>query len=154
MRGAIPAAPLTLGLAGTIPFIWGAATLWSDSLGAMGLSLFGARFIGPFVQLGYGMIILAFMSGVLWGFATRADPQIAPTAYGLSVVPALWIFFFMGDGPVSSAVYLITGFIGLLGLDWLFWKQDLTPHWWLRLRILLTAIVVLSLAATVVALGA
>jgi hypothetical protein len=37
--------------------------------------------------------------------------------------------------------------VGLLGLDALFWRQGLTPTWWMRLRGLLTAVVVLCLAA-------
>ena len=40
---------------------------------------------------------------------------------------------------------LAAGFVGLLGLDWSFWRQGLAPEWWMRLRILLTAIVVLCL---------
>ena len=153
MRGLIPRAPLTLGLAGLIPFVWGAATLYSDTLGALGSQWFGPRFVGPYVQLAYGTIILAFMSGALWGFATRAEAQVAATAYVLSVIPALWAFFFVGGGPTSAAIYLMAGFVGLLGIDWLFWKQNLTPHWWFRLRALLTAGVVIRLLLTLAAPG-
>ncbi|MEO0918937.1 MAG: DUF3429 domain-containing protein, partial [Pseudomonadota bacterium] len=38
------------------------------------------------------------------------------------------------------------GFIALLGLDFTFQKQGLAPEWWMRLRLLLTGIVVLCLA--------
>jgi hypothetical protein len=33
-----------------------------------------------------------------------------------------------------------------LALDWMFWKQGLAPEWWMALRVLLTAIVVICLA--------
>jgi hypothetical protein len=145
----IPRSALLLGLAGLIPFLWGAATLFSDPLTQWGVRTLGPRFTGPFVILQYGTVILAFMSGVLWGFATRAEGQVAATGYALSVIPALWAFFFVGGGPVSAATYLIFGFIGLLGLDWMFWRQGLAPPWWMRLRVGLTFVVVLCLLPVV-----
>jgi hypothetical protein len=146
----IPSAPLYLGLAGLIPFLWGALTLVSDGVAQFGLQTFGPRFTGPFVLLSYGSVILAFMSGVLWGFATKAEGQVAATGYALSVLPALWAFFFVGGGPVSAAIYLIVGFVGLLALDWLFWKQELAPAWWMSLRVTLTVVVVACLALVVI----
>ena len=145
----IPRAALVLGLAGLLPFLWGAATLLSDGLAEAGLRILGPRFVGPFVQLQYGTIILAFMSGVLWGFATRATGAAATAGSALSVIPALWAFFFVGGGPVSAGIYLIAGFLGLLALDWSFWRQGLAPPWWMALRIGLTAVVVACLAVGV-----
>ncbi len=145
----IPRSALVLGLAGVIPFAFGAATMLVPGLAQWGQSTLGPRFIGPYVQLFYGAIILSFMSGVLWGFATKAEGRVAATGYALSVLPALWAFFFTGGGPVSAATYLAAGFIGLLGLDWLFWQQGLAPRWWMALRILLTALVVLCLSVII-----
>ena len=147
----IPRAPLLLGLAGLIPFLWGALTQVSDPLADVALRALGPRFVGPYVGLAYGTVILAFMSGVLWGFATKAEGRVAASGYALSVIPALWAFLFVGGGPVSAAINLIAGFVGLLGLDWLFWKQGLAPSWWMELRVLLTVVVVGCLA--VVAYG-
>jgi len=144
----IPRTALILGLAGLIPFLFGTATLYSDTLAQWGIQTFGGRFVGPFVQVFYGTIILAFMSGVIWGFATRAQGTVAATGYGLSVIPTLWAFFMVGSGPTSSALYLATGFIALIGIDYMFWKQGLTPPWWMHLRILLTSVVVLCLGLT------
>ena len=146
----IPRAPLLLGLAGLLPFLWGALTLYSEGAARLTLDTVGPRFTGPFVMLQYGTIILAFMARALWGFATKAEGAVAASGYGLSVVPALWAFFFVGGGPVSAAVYLVAGFVGLLGLDWMFWRQGLAPHWWMRLRLLLTAVVVVCLLTVVV----
>jgi hypothetical protein len=143
----IPAAALLLGLAGLIPFVWGAVTVHSEAAFAFGAERFGPRFVGPFVQLQYGIIILSFMSGVLWGFATRAAGAQAATGYALSVIPALWAFFFVGGGPDNATIYLIAGFAGLLLLDWRFWRWGLAPEWWMQLRLGLTAVVILSLSA-------
>ena len=145
----IPRAPLLLGLAGLIPFLWGAMTLVSGGAAELGVRTLGPRFVGPFVLLQYGTIILAFMSGVLWGFATRAPEGQAATGYALSVLPALWAFFMVGGGPTASAIYLIAGFSGLLLLDWSFWRQGLAPEWWMQLRILLTVVVVACLSLLV-----
>ncbi len=141
----IPKPPLLLGLAGLLPFVWGALTMLFPSLAIWASQAIGPRFIGPYVQLAYGTVILSFMSGALWGFATRATGSVAATGYALSVIPALWAFFFVGGGPVSAAIYLGLGFIGILGLDWLFWRQGLAPPWWMVLRVMLTIVVVLCL---------
>lgn len=142
----IPRAPLLLGLAGLIPFIWGAMTYLNEPLSQWGAQNLGPRFIGPYVQLFYGAVILSFMSGVLWGFATKSTGARAATGYTLSVIPALWAFFMTGGGPTTTAVNLITGFLGLLILDFAFSSWGLTPRWWMSLRILLTAIVVACLS--------
>ncbi|MEL7090113.1 MAG: DUF3429 domain-containing protein [Pseudomonadota bacterium] len=146
----IPRAPLLLGLAGLLPFLWGAATLFSPTLANFGAQAVGPRFVGPYVQLFYGSVILSFMSGVLWGFATKADGAQAATGYALSVLPALWAFFMTGGGPVSAATNLIFGFVGLLMLDFAFYRWGLTPSWWMPLRVLLTGIVVICLGLTVI----
>ncbi|NNE87801.1 MAG: DUF3429 domain-containing protein [Silicimonas sp.] len=143
----IPRAPLFLGLAGLLPFLWGALTLFSSDIAIWTTQNIGARFGGPFVMLNYGTIILAFMSGVLWGFSTRGDKTLN---YVLSVLPALWVFFMVGAGATSSAIYLITGFLGLLSLDWHFAQQALTPQWWMRLRIFLTVVVIACLSLLVI----
>ena len=145
----IPRAALILGLAGTLPFLWGAVTVLVPSLGLWTAQTLGGRFAGPYVGLFYGAVILSFMSGVLWGFATKADGAQAATGYALSVIPALWAFFMTGGGPVTAAANLIAGFLGLLLLDWQFQRWGLAPDWWLKLRLLLTAIVVASLLPVV-----
>jgi hypothetical protein len=147
----IPRAPLLLGLAGLLPFAWGALTVLAPDLGQAAARLIGPRFVGPYVQLFYGAVILAFMSGVLWGFATKAEGETAATGYALSVIPALWAFFMTGGGPVWAGINLIAGFAALLALDWHFWRLGLAPPWWMRLRMLLTAVVVICLTVTVLA---
>lgn len=145
----VPRAPLYLALAGLIPFVWGALTYLNDDLNGWGRQALGSRFVGPYVQLFYGSVILSFMSGVLWGFATKTSGSKAATCYALSVLPALWAFFMTGGGPVNAGTNLMTGFAGLLVLDAVFWYWRLAPPWWLKLRLLLTFIVLLCLAVGV-----
>ncbi len=146
MLSHIPRGPLILGLAGLLPFVWGAATLLMPDLGVWAQMTLGGRFVGPYVQLSYGTVILAFMSGVLWGFATKSEGWFG---YALSVIPALWAFFMVGGGPTSAAINLAVGFVGLLLLDLQFWQKGLTPPWWMSLRLLLTLVVVLSLLVVI-----
>lgn len=142
----IPRIPFLLALAGTIPFLWGALTVLIPETNAWGIATIGPRFVGPYVQLFYGAIILAFMSGVLWGFSAKHDYTIG---HALSVIPALWAFFMTGGGPTTAAMNLIMGFLAVLLLDWHFWRLDITPPWWFRLRLIITAIVVASLLVIV-----
>jgi hypothetical protein len=54
-----------------------------------------------------------------------------------------------GGGPVNTGLNLITGFLGLLILDFYFFRAGLTPRWWMKLRILLTSGVVACLIPVV-----
>jgi hypothetical protein len=141
----IPRAPLLLGLAGTLPFVWSALTVLSPQLAEWTARLIGPRFAGPYVGLFYGAVILSFMSGVLWGFATKMTGPSATTGYVLSVVPALWVFFTHGGGAYRAGLMLMIGFAGILVLDWLFWRNGAAPEWWMRLRLMITAIVLVCL---------
>ena len=52
-------------------------------------------------------------------------------------------------GPVGAGMNLMFGFAGLLVLDFAFWRWGLAPEWWMKLRVLLTAIVLICLATGV-----
>ena len=138
----IPTGALILGLSGVLPFAWGAVTLLSEEAFNFGIENFGARFVGPLIQLSYGVIILCFMSGVLWGFATKMDEKNGSLGYILSVLPALWAFLSMGRGPISDTISLIVGFLAVLLVDRHFYLLKLTPLWWMNLRIPLTFLVI------------
>lgn len=146
---AIPKSALALGLAGLVPFLWGAATQLSPVLAAWGGSWLGPLFMGTYLSLTYGTVILSFMSGVLWGFATKTSGTEAAIGYALSVIPALWAFFMVNGDPADAAINLAAGFVGLLMLDWHFWKLGAAPDWWLRLRLGLTAVVLACLTVAI-----
>ncbi len=141
----VPAVPLALGLAGLLPFLWGAATVLSPALADWARTALSPRMAGQYVLAAYGIVILSFMSGVLWGFATRAEGTLALRAYGLSVLPALWTFFMVGGGPQTALSALLVGFLAVFTLDAQFARWGLVPEWWLRLRAVLTLVVLLCL---------
>jgi hypothetical protein len=145
----IPRSALILGLAGVIPFLWGAANVLFPATVGWGGRWLSPMFMGTYVSLTYGTVILSFMSGVLWGFATKATGREAALGYGLSVIPALWAFFMVNGDPGNAAVNLAAGFAGLLLLDASFARQGLAPAWWMRLRLLLTGIVLACLAVPI-----
>ena len=136
----IPRAPLLLGLTGVLPFGWGALTELVPALGDWSWSTIGPRLTGRTLLLLYGTVILSFMSGVVWGFATRAEGRRAAVLYGLSTLPALWAVAFG-----FSTLLLALGFLGLLLLDRHAQRAGLAPPWWMRLRLLLTVLVVACL---------
>ena len=142
MISSIPKVALVLALFGVVPFAWGAITSISAEAFNFGMDIFGARFVGPFIQLSYGIIILCFMSGVLWGFATKMNGKSAGQGYILSVIPTLWVFFIMGRGPISDTINLIVGFIALLSIDRHFYLLKATPNWWMNLRVPITFLVI------------
>lgn len=142
----IPPAALLLGLAGLIPFLWSAATHMSPALAGWAGQYLSPMFIGAYVGLTYGTLILSFMSGALWGFATKAEGAEAAMAYAISTIPALWAFVMVTDATAISTIYLAAGFIGLLLLDAMFSAWGLAPAWWLRLRMMLTIVAVACLA--------
>jgi hypothetical protein len=133
----VPLAPLLLGLSGVLPFLWGALTILVPVVGDWSFDVLGARFTGRTLLVLYGTIILSFMSGTIWGFATRAEGRHAALLYALSTAPALWALV-LG----FSNVMLALGFLLLLILDRHAQKAGLAPPWWMRLRLLLTAFVV------------
>ena len=49
----------------------------------------------------------------------------------------------------SGAVMIMLGLLGLLLLDWHFWKMGTAPDWWLRLRAGLTVVVLVCLAVPI-----
>jgi hypothetical protein len=118
--------------AGALPFLAAAAMILGMVPGD-----------GRALIMAYATVILAFMSGVFWGFASRAGRS---WAYVLSVLPALHVFFFVTAHPWAvqgqPLAHLIAGFLGLLILDLVYQAKGLAPRWWLSLRLPVTAVVV------------
>ncbi len=139
----IPKAALWLGLAGLIPFLAGVfISLGGEIEIPEGSYPLIVPNDGLNILASYGVVILSFMSGVLWGFAARPDQKVQPLYLALSVIPALYCFFFAWAGPIDERLLnLLIGFVGLLCLDYLFSVRGLAPGWWLSLRISLTVVV-------------
>lgn len=136
---AVPRAALIIGLAGLLPFLWGTLSALLPALARPVTNLTSQRFAGTELLVDYGVIILCFMSGALWGFAARGGSTLA---HALSVLPALWVLFFIGDTPQQGLRTLLGGFVGTLLLDAYFWLRRYAPGWWMALRLVLTSVVV------------
>lgn len=142
----IPRPALILGAAGLLPFLYGAATLIWPPLSVIGFA-WDMRFSGAGLLQIYGIVILCFMAGVIWGFAARAA-QASVLALGLvfSVLPALLTFFFAFSETRFALLVLMTGFAGLLAIDLWAVEAGIAPAWWLRLRLGLSTVVLICLA--------
>ena len=143
----IPYSALVLGLSGLIPFFWGTVSSFGFVLEKFKLTGISEKYTGSSVNLIYGTIILAFMSGVLWGFAANVGDKRRPVGFLLSVLPALWAFFTFNGILINPLVSLIIGFLGVFAIDIRFYYWQLTPEWWLSLRSILTLFVIICLSA-------
>jgi hypothetical protein len=102
------------------------------------------RLAGQAVLIGYGTVILCFMSGVLWGYAASGPDAGLWRGYALSVLPALWAFFAVTSGSAAISA-LMVGFVVVLACDAQFAVWRLVPGWWMRLRLMLTVSVLACL---------
>ena len=142
----IPNSALILGLSGLIPFFWGAVTSLEFVIENLKLTGLSEEYTGSEINLIYGTIILAFMSGVLWGFAANVGGKRQPIGFILSVLPALWAFFTFNGLLINPLAGLIIGFLGVFAIDVRFHYWQLTPEWWLSLRCILTLLVIICLS--------
>lgn len=141
----IPPAALLLGLAGLIPFAAGAASLWIQ------LPLLPPE-TGLRLVVIYGAIILSFLGGIRWGTAIgpydtgRQAPEFAASVMGslaglsaafLPAIPALALLI---------AGFLMQGLWDVMSVD-----SGRLPGWFGRLRMILTAGVVVALVAALLA---
>ncbi|MDX1454583.1 MAG: DUF3429 domain-containing protein [Gammaproteobacteria bacterium] len=128
----IPRSALLLGLAGLIPFY---APLLPAVRGWLPLDAF----------LAYAVVIAGFMAGVQWGMGVATNTPRGWAVYGVSVLPALWaVLAFIVPRNQASEV-LVVAFLAILASDWWHVQAGRLPRWYWRLRILLTAFVVLAL---------
>lgn len=135
---AVPRAARWVGLGGLIPFAAGAVTV---------LLTEGPSHVAATDGLAaYGAILLAFLGGCRWGFASAGlgeGPQLWPLT--IAVVPALYAWVVLPAPWPAAPVLLAIGFIALFGADVVLTRQHGAPRWWPALRLLLTAGAVLSL---------
>lgn len=143
----IPRSALILAALSILPFLWGGlTTLWPD-LAVWSVRHVGGRFTGPYLQLAWGQIVLVFHAGALWGYSlSRASLRHT----GLAAFPAIWAFLMVGGGPVSATINLIIGFVALLAIDTIFERDQLTPDWWMRMRVPTSIVIILCLGAEAV----
>lgn len=124
-----------LGLAGLIPFYAAMVAKW------MSLEIFGLQASTVFV--GYGVVILAFLSGSVWGRAQVSESKTAPQVLIASNVVALWAFVALLIGTEAiSLLLLLAGFIFVLLVE--HYGERLINSDYMKMRAILTGLVVLA----------
>ena len=111
-----------------------------------------ARLGGDAAFLGYGAVILSFMGGIRWGRAlSLEEPARAAEQMILSVAPSLaaWLALLI-DRP-WSLVLLLTCFAMQAAWDWKSAGNGLLPAWFGRLRLTISAIVIVSIGLVLLA---
>ena len=141
MKAHAPRAPMALGLGGLAPFVALAA------LTALGPTEWRAQSLNMLMV--YGALILSFIGGVTWGSALLRERSTATWLYSMVPFFAGWVALLL---PASTGIWLmILAFLGAWAIDRLTRAQLETPDWFLKLRTLLTGVVVTCLTAAALA---
>jgi hypothetical protein len=144
----IPVAAAFLGAAGLIPFVYAMVMLFIDE-GT--LPTFGVVPSDPaggvHILWTLGAILLGFMGGCLWGFASAPGREPTLVLLGTAAVPAVLAFLAIRPDPALSCLWLAFGFVVLQAIDVAMQRAGVTPGYWLQLRLPLTAGVVACLLA-------
>ena len=133
----VPVTAAQLGYAGLIPFVTLSMSLW----------VLPAGYQQPVSDalLAYSAIILSFMGAVHWGLAIAKEGAPDRLLLVFSVVPALVAWFAtLAPVMINYSVLIIT-FAGLCVFDSRMSGLGKAPAWYPRLRMPLTAVVILSL---------
>ena len=146
MLTAVPRPALSIGLAGVAPFLLAAIGAWTlpgDLADAMRQA-----------TRAYAAVILSFVGATHWGMAlARAadgrSEEISFQRLGWSVAPAIVGCVAQFMVPLPALILLILAFWIAFLVDVRAVAAGLFPRWYVRLRQLLTALVVLSLGVVV-----
>ena len=126
----------SLGLAGLIPFLAGAALQWFTPP--------GWRMLAGTALLVYGAVIVSFLGGIHWGLAMRSDPAQASPRLVWGVLPSLlgWLAVLL-DSPWGQLL-LAASLLACLAVDRRVYR-DRGLATWLPLRWLLTGVATLCM---------
>lgn len=94
--------------------------------------------------LTYGLVILSFMAGTLWGQVVNASNRIKRIALATNAITLAAWFAFLLAGTSSVLLILALGFITLYMLEFFAISHTQRPDYYLGLRFRVTALVVLA----------
>ena len=143
----IPLPVLVIGWAGLIPFIYGVLLVFlPEDANLPTFGLFAPAREGGVVMLqNFGAVVLGFMGGCLWGFASGTGRVPTFALLLASAVPALLAAVAIRSSPALSCIWLAFGYVVLQGIDVTFQRAGVAPAYWLNLRLPLTAGVIACL---------
>lgn len=137
-----PRTPLALATLGTAPFIIGAIGAATDTV----FTPFPYSSVESVIH--YGIVILSFLTGILWGFASHSPKGQSSYAYITGAIPVIYVFFAVVGTDADKLEALMFGFPAMLFIDTSFQHSALTPPWWLTLRIPTTIVIIACLTVT------
>ncbi len=141
MTDRVPLVPALLGAAGLLPPLIGAVVAYGD-LGSFG------PVAGGFI-LTYAALILSFLGGSWWAFASRED-RPRWWLLLLAVTPTLLVWSILAMRSTVQAGLWTAALIAVtLPIDLLFHRRGLTPRWWMKLRVPLSLGLATLVALTV-----
>lgn len=134
-----------LGLAGLIPFIGAGALAWWAPPAWQITAVYGFSY--------YSAVILSFLGGVHWGSALQVSRAGNRRRLILAMLPSLIAWLALLFDVMFGLWVLLAGFILIAGYDFSRDGRDGFPRWYLKLRLLLTAVVVLCHLIVLLRLG-
>lgn len=128
---------IVVGIAGLLPFL--AAILGLFMMPAKSVAIIGYFYL-------YSAGILAFMAGIYWPLAMQLENRCYPISPLVTMLLSQVFFIIAGIGlllPVTAQIVLYTlAYLGLYVVD-ARWMRVYWPAWYLKLRLVLTAVVLL-----------
>ena len=143
---AVPRVALWLGAAGLAPFYAAVLVVWASADPViLGTALYG--------QIAYAAVIAAFLGAVHWGLAMSHMETAGPTPplvrqIVFSVVPAVAAWLAMLLKPALALGALLVLFPAIFVRDQAAVRAGLAPAWYPSLRLPLTVLVMVALAAS------
>lgn len=127
---------ILVGILGLVPFITAIVLLFTMPQNT--LDLLHYFYI-------YSAGILAFMAGIYWPLAMQLDNRCYPLSPLMTMLLSQLFFLSAGIGlllsPAGQVILYTLAYLGLYVVD-ARWMKDYWPEWYLRLRMGLTAAVV------------
>ena len=94
--------------------------------------------------LTYGLVILSFMAGTLWGQVVNASTRVKRIALATNVITLAAWFAFLLAGTSSVLLIIALGFIALYLLEFFAISHTQRPDYYLDLRLRVTTLVVVA----------
>ncbi|WP_283789713.1 DUF3429 domain-containing protein [Bermanella sp. WJH001] len=92
----------------------------------------------------YGLVILSFMAGTIWGQVVNASVRVKRLVLASNAVTLLAWFAYLLVSTQATLVIMATGFVALYILEALIMTHVTRPDYYLGLRLRVSALVLLA----------